>query len=157
MLYRKQAILESPTKVAGGPSEIAADMSEGVEPEGPAPEHDEGKSQQPDITIWQFQSGQQPIPLELDDPSDLKDYISRDDSFIWVDLSRFTENTLREYARIFGFHPIGVRVTLAPWQPPGSTYSRMISSLARQSPTFARASERLSPRSLISSSERTMS
>ena len=67
------------------------------------------------LTVWLFRPHSTPRIIKL---SEVAQLVTADENFIWLDLSSYSENKLREIAHILALHPLAVRATLASWQRP---------------------------------------
>ncbi len=67
------------------------------------------------LTVWLFQPHSTARIIKL---SEVAQLVTADENFIWLDLSSYSENKLREIAHILALHPLAVRATLASWQRP---------------------------------------
>ena len=67
------------------------------------------------ITALLFSPAKKAEPFDLED---LRQLISHDESFVWVDITNHTEGDLRNLALDLGLHSLGLKVALEGWQRP---------------------------------------
>lgn len=67
------------------------------------------------VHTWLFNGRDPGSDFEL---STLPKLIANDKNLAWVDVCRYTEDELRDLAKLLGLHSIGVDAALAPWQRP---------------------------------------
>lgn len=68
-----------------------------------------------EITSLLFRSGEPPAQFKL---ADLKQLITQNENFVWVDLANYTEADLRNIAAELGLHPVAIKAALEGWHRP---------------------------------------
>ncbi len=67
------------------------------------------------VTAWLFRAGQEPVAVA---PQDLAALVAVEENFVWVDLSTYSSDGLREVGRLLGLHRKAMHAALSPWQRP---------------------------------------
>lgn len=97
-----------------GISDVRLPAAEAVDAEGSAGERQPGEPER-EIQCWLFRPAEEPVEVTSDAVPRL---VANDENFVWVDLSGYTEDDLRNHAKLVGLHEGAIRSALAPWHRP---------------------------------------
>lgn len=95
-----------------GDQDIALAVQEVVQIEGSIGDE---SSHHRSVKAWLFHREEAPCEVEL---AEVPELVRDDANFVWIDLSNYAEEDLREVARILDLHPTGVHAALGVWQRP---------------------------------------
>ncbi|GAC1320246.1 MAG: hypothetical protein NVS2B16_08400 [Chloroflexota bacterium] len=109
----ESAIAGTMFSIAGGDVTLPDAVEEVLEVEGVAPS--DNRTRRRCATVWLFGPDGDPRSVEL---NDIPDLVSRDENFVWVDLSGYGVPDLQEVGRLLHLHPVMLHTALSSWQQP---------------------------------------
>src|SRR5690606_15235028 len=96
-------------------TDVPGPAEEVVQVEPAAEREPEMPGRRPRAEAWVFHAEEATRQAEL---AELPAIVADDAYFVWVDLSEYSEEDLKEVARLLDLHEIGVRAALLPWRRP---------------------------------------
>ena len=118
--YRSPDPVEVALPLSNGAGANTAELTEEVlHFEGPltatAQTATKGVDDSTETTAMLFRLNEAPQEFELED---LAQILADDKNFVWLDLSNYSEPTLRKVATLLQLHPLSLRAALSAWQRP---------------------------------------